>query len=82
MRQSIRSMAASERASVNESLIVEAVTQYIENLQGQQNAPSVHQSMEGSLTQSRLNTVADEVIADKMARIIDELKKEAEVQQS
>jgi len=33
MRQSVRSLAASERQSVNESMIVDAVMQHMENMQ-------------------------------------------------
>lgn len=42
--------------------------------------PSVNQSLEGSLNTNRLNALGEEMIIDKLNRIFDDVKKEAEEQ--
>lgn len=44
--------------------------------------PSVNQSLEGSLNANRLNALGEEMIIEKLNRIFDDVKKEAEEQQS
>lgn len=81
----MKSLAASEKQSLNESLILDAVASHIEALQRQQQMPgsfmhSVNQSQEGGLNPNRLNALGEEIFVDKINRIFDEVKKEADVQ--
>ena len=73
MRQSIRSIAASEAQSLNESALAEAIADYIQK--GGSTAPN-ESSQEGRPDADKLRTVGEELVIDKINRIFDSVQKE------
>lgn len=71
MRQSIKSLKASENQSLNESAIAGALAEYY--LQGQ----NVNKSIDaGSVGSQDLRNIGEEVIIQKLNKIFDEMQKD------
>lgn len=68
MRQSIRSLAASEAQSLNESAIAEAIADYIQKGgEGSQNQSSPDRKLDSD----KMRAVSEELVIDKINRIFD-----------
>jgi len=80
MRQSVRSLAASENQSLNESALVDAIASYVQGQRRQGPASTVSQSIDGEVNPNKLKALGEEMIIDKISRIFDEAKRDGDQQ--
>ena len=79
MRQSIQSLKASERQSLNESALAGALAEMFMQGNGDMNRlPQQNQAMTSSLDSQKMRQIGEEVLADKINKIFDDLKKEGQ----